>query len=154
MTSSQGCQISTPLEEGVYGTLSSVDCPAATRAVFRIEQWSYRRSELAQSGTRQVGTEEHTGKRRNRQFTDSAIEHVCHWELFGIEKSIPWDAVFDRVMGGTDTVPLGGPLPGTGIGGWMERRLSAMRVLPFWNFNRNVKICLARGVRIGRPMCL
>ena len=91
------------------------------------------------------------GKSELKSILESVGRGKAHIPLFGtsvndvsgIEKELPWDEIFDRVMGRTEAVPLGGPLPGTGIGGWMERRLSAMRVLPFWNFDRNVQLCLS-----------
>ena len=50
------------------------------------------------------------------------------------DDAIPWDDVFDRVLGNTDEATAGVPLPETGVEDWRERKFSAMRILPFWNF--------------------
>lgn len=50
------------------------------------------------------------------------------------DDDVPWDQIFDKVLGFSEEVPPGIPLPDTGVEEWREQKMSAMRILPFWNF--------------------
>lgn len=50
------------------------------------------------------------------------------------DENLPFDEIFENVLGHSEEVPAGIPLPDTGVEEWREHKLSAMFIRPFWNF--------------------
>lgn len=79
-----------------------------------------------------------TGKRRIKKLISNLKEGemvslmVSKPSIIG--QDLPWDEIFSSILGNTCEVPEGSELPDTGVAEWRERRFSAMKILPFWNF--------------------
>eukprot|EP00210_Caulerpa_lentillifera_P006774 g6473.t1 len=54
---------------------------------------------------------------------------------------LPWDEIFDDILGRTTETDSVNNLPGTGFPEVFKRRISAMKILPFWNFCGQIGLC-------------
>jgi len=57
----------------------------------------------------------------------------CFWMGVIPGEELPWDEIFDDILGSTTETDSAEDLPNTGFSEVFERRISAMKILPFDN---------------------